>query len=190
MTLYKTNYIIFLGESMRVISGKYKGKYIEGFDIDGTRPTKDRVKESIFGSIQNKVRNSIFLDLFSGSGSIGIEALSNGASKCYFVENGKDIYKILVNNLADIDCSYIVKDDYLNALKQFNKKGIKFDIIYIDPPYHLGLMNKSIKYIEDNNLLSDGGIIICEYEQENPICNYNLIKNKRFGKTSIAIYRK
>ena len=110
---------------MRVISGKYKGKYIEGFDIDGTRPTKDRVKESIFGSIQNKVRNSIFLDLFAGSGSIGIEALSNGADKCYFVENGKDIYKILVNNLTDIDNSYIVRDDYLNALKQFKNNFFK-----------------------------------------------------------------
>ena len=125
MTLYKTNYIIFLGVSMRVISGKYKGKYIEGFDIDGTRPTKDRVKESIFGSIQNKVRNSIFLDLFAGSGSIGIEALSNGASKCYFVENGKDIYKMLVSNLTDIDDSYVVKGDYLDTLKQFNKKERK-----------------------------------------------------------------
>ena len=190
MTLYKTNYIIFLGVNMRIISGKYKGKCIEGFDIDGTRPTKDRVKESIFGSIQNKVKNSIFLDLFAGSGSIGIEALSNGASKCYFVENGKDIYKILVNNLTDIDCSYVIRADYFDALNSFKDKSIKFDIIYIDPPYHLGLMNNSIKYIEANSLLSDGGIIICEYEEENPICNYNLIKNKKFGKTNIAIYQK
>lgn len=189
MTLYKTNYIIFLGVNMRIISGKYKGKCIEGFDIDGTRPTKDRVKESIFGSIQNKVKNSIFLDLFAGSGSIGIEALSNGASKCYFVENGKDIYKILVNNLTDIDCSYVIRADYFDALNSFKDKSIKFDIIYIDPPYHLGLMNKAIKYIEDNNLLNDGGIIICEYEEDNPICSYNLIKDKKFGKTNIAIYQ-
>lgn len=190
MTLYKTNYIIFLGVDMRIISGKYKGKYIEGFDIDGTRPTKDRVKESVFGSIQNKVKNSIFLDLFAGSGSVGIEALSNGASKCYFVENGSIIFKTLVHNTTDIDCSYVVRDDYLGALKNFKNKDIQFDIIYIDPPYHLGLMNNSIKYIEANSLLSDGGIVICEYEEENPICNYNLIKNKKFGKTNIAIYQK
>ena len=174
---------------MRVISGKYKGKYIKGFDVDGTRPTKDRVKESIFGSIQNKVKNSIFLDLFAGSGSIGIEALSNGASKCYFVENGESIYKILSHNTAEIDNVYLIKNDYLDALKQFNKDSIKFDIIYIDPPYHLKLMNKSIKYIEDNNLLSINGIIICEYEEEEPICSYNLIRNKKFGKTNIAIYK-
>ena len=140
--------------------------------------------------INDYLYDSVCLDLFSGTASLGIEALSNGADKCYFVENGKDIYKILVNNLTDIDNSYIVRDDYLNALKQFNKKDIKFDIIYIDPPYHLGLMNNSIKYIIDNGLLNDDGIIICEYEEEEPICSYNLIKNKKFGKTSIAIYQK
>ena len=175
---------------MRIISGKYKNKKLIGFDIEGTRPTMDRVKESVFGMIQNYLKNSIVLDLFAGSGSIGIEALSNGASKCYFVENGKDIYKILVKNLTDIDCSYVIRDDYFNALNSFKDKSIKFDIIYIDPPYHLCLMNKSIKYIEDNNLLNDGGIIICEYEEEKPICSYNLIKNKKFGKTNIAIYQK
>ena len=172
---------------MRVISGKYKGKVLDGFDLEGTRPTKDRVKESVFGSIQNKVKNSIFLDLFAGSGSIGIEALSNGSSKCYFVENG-DILKILNNNLKGIDNSIVVNKDYLYALDFFKNNNIKFDIIYIDPPYHLGLMNRAIKYIEDNNLLNESGIIICEYEEESPICNYKLIKEKKFGKTNIKIF--
>ena len=189
MTLYKTNYIIFLGDRMRVISGIYKGKILEGFDIDGTRPTKDRVKESVFGSIQNKIRNSIFLDLFAGSGSIGIEALSNGASTCYFVENGNSILKILNNNLNSIENGVVINKDYLDALAYFNNNGIKFDIIYIDPPYHLGLMNKAIKYIEDNHLLNSNGIIICEYEEDIPVCNYELVKSKKFGKTSVDIYK-
>ena len=72
---------------MRVISGKYKGKNLIGFDIDGTRPTMDRVKESLFGIIQNYIKDSVILDLFAGSGSLGIEALSNGASNCYFFDN-------------------------------------------------------------------------------------------------------
>ena len=72
---------------MRIISGKYKNKKLIGFDIEGTRPTMDRVKESVFGMIQNYLKNSVVLDLFAGSGSIGIEALSNGSSKCYFVDN-------------------------------------------------------------------------------------------------------
>ena len=180
---------------MRVISGKYKGKYIEGFDIDGTRPTKDRVKESIFGSIQNKVRNSIFLDLFSGSGSIGIEALSNGASKCYFVENGKDIYKILVNNLADIDCSYIVQDDYLNALKQFSKKGIKFDIIYIDPPYDSEFAINAIKIIISKELIDDESTIIIETDDEERITKQlensklEIVDRRKYGR-AVLIFSK
>ena len=80
---------------MRVISGKYKGTFLDGFDIAGTRPTMDRVKESMFAMIQTNLKNSVCLDLFAGSGSLGIEALSNGAKYCYFVDNSADIYKIL-----------------------------------------------------------------------------------------------
>ncbi len=80
---------------MRVISGKYKGKKLIGFDIDGTRPTMDRVKESLFGIIQNKIKDSIVLDLFAGSGSLGIEALSNGAKMCYFVDNNIELINII-----------------------------------------------------------------------------------------------
>lgn len=174
---------------MRVISGIYKGKKLEGFDIDGTRPTKDRVKESVFGSIQNKIRGSVVLDLFAGSGSIGIEALSNGASTCYFVENGNSILKILNNNLNGVENGIVINKDYIDALYYFKDNDIKFDIIYIDPPYHLGLMNKAIKYIEANKLLNNNGIVICEYEEDSPVCNYELIKSKKFGKTMVSIYR-
>ena len=79
---------------MRVISGKYKGKNLIGFDIDGTRPTMDRVKESLFGIIQNNIKNSVVLDLFAGSGSLGIEAISNGASEVYFIDNNIELIKI------------------------------------------------------------------------------------------------
>ena len=87
---------------MRVISGKYKGINLDGFNIEGTRPTMDRVKESMFAMIQGSIKNSICLDLFAGSGSLGIEALSNGAKYCYFIDNSNDIYKILKANLAKI----------------------------------------------------------------------------------------
>ena len=80
---------------MRVISGKYKGKILIGFDIDGTRPTMDRVKESVFAIIQNNIKNSVVLDLFAGSGSLGIESLSNGASECYFVDNNTSLINML-----------------------------------------------------------------------------------------------
>ena len=90
---------------MRVISGLYKGRNIDGFDIDGTRPTQDRVKESLFGSIQDYIEDSVVLDLFSGSGNLGIEALSNGAKECYFVDNNKEAIKVINSNLSKIGIS-------------------------------------------------------------------------------------
>ena len=109
---------------MRVISGLYKGRNIEGFDIDGTRPTQDRVKESVFGSIQDYIDDSTVLDLFSGSGNLAIESLSNGASKAYLVDNSKDAINIINKNINDIkvENAYVIKDDYMNALNYFKKK--------------------------------------------------------------------
>lgn len=176
---------------MRVISGIYKGRNIQGFNIDGTRPTMDRVKESMFGSIQNYVKNSICLDLFAGSGSLGIEALSMGASECYFVENGKEIYNILKENLKGISDYNLLFEDYRSALKSFSKKSIKFDIIFLDPPYKLNLINGILDYVYDNDLLNDGGIIVCEFESENVHSDFfDLIKSKKYGSKMINIYKK
>lgn len=186
---YKLGYNFF-GDKMRVISGKYKGKKIMGFDKIGTRPTMDRVKESIFGTIQRDLKNSVFLDLFAGSGSIGIEALSNGAGRCYFVDNGKDILKVLNNNLKDIDNSFIISKDYVDALIYFKDNDIKFDIIYIDPPYHLEIANKALMLIKKLDLLKTGGIVIIEYEEEMISDIYPVLKNKKYGKTNVKIMRK
>ena len=172
---------------MRVISGKYKGKMINGFNINGTRPTMDRVKESLFGMIQNEINNSICLDLFAGSGSLGIEALSNGAKKCYFIDNNKEIIKILKNNLENIDNSIIIKDDFENFLKTTNQK---FDIIFLDPPYKLNLITKAIDIIVQKELLNENGLIICEYENESIITDLELIKEKKYGSKNIKIFKK
>ena len=172
---------------MRVISGIYKGKKLDGFDILGTRPTMDRVKESLFGIIQSDIKNSNCLDLFAGSGSLGIEALSNGAKRCCFVDNNKDVIKILERNLKDINDSIIINSDYKKYLKNCEEK---FDIIFLDPPYKLNLINKCIELIIKNNLLNDNGIIVCEYETEIINCELKLIKNKKYGSKLIKIYRK
>ena len=140
---------------MRVISGLYKGRNIEGFDIDGTRPTQDRVKESVFGSIQDYIDDSTVLDLFSGSGNLAIESLSNGASKAYLVDNSKDAINIINKNINDIkvENAYVIKDDYMNALNYFKKNNIKFDIIFLDPPYKDDYIDNSIKYLLDMQVL-------------------------------------
>ena len=172
---------------MRIISGKYKGKKIDGFDIEGTRPTMDRVKESLFGIIQNNLKDSICLDLFAGSGSLGIEALSNGASICYFVDKNKQIINILKNNLKGIENSILIEKEYLMALEELKNK--KFDVIFLDPPYKDNLITPSIKKIIELNMLNKDGIIVCEYENEDIKCDLKLIKDKKYGSKKVKIYK-
>ena len=174
---------------MRVISGKYKGKNLLGFDILGTRPTMDRVKESLFGIIQNKVKNSTILDLFAGSGSLGIEAISNGSKTCYFIDNNMKLIDIIKKNTINMEEEIIIeKKDYIDALKYFYNNNIKFDIIFLDPPYKLNLINNCLKLIEKYDLLNKNGIIVCEYEQEIINSNYKLLKEKKYGSKNIKIY--
>ena len=175
---------------LRVISGKYKGKNLIGFDIDGTRPTMDRVKESLFGIIQNKIKDSVVLDLFAGSGSLGIEAISNGASEVYFIDNNIELINIIKKNTSGIkDNIHIMKSDYKSALELLKNSNIKFDIIFLDPPYKLNLINDCLNKIVEYNLLSENGIIVCEYETENIENNVlNLIKEKKYGSKKIKIY--
>lgn len=172
---------------MRIISGKYKGKILEGFNIDGTRPTMDRVKESLFSIIQGCIKDSVCLDLFAGSGSLGLEALSNGARECYFIDKNIEVIKVLKRNLKDIDNAYIVNSSYEVFLNNTDKK---FDVIFLDPPYKFNLINKSIDIILKRNLLNDNGIIICEYETEEIIDRLNLVKDKKYGSKYIKIYQK
>ena len=176
---------------MRIISGKYKGKNLIGFDIEGTRPTMDRVKESLFAMIQNKINNSTILDLFAGSGSLGIEAISNGAKTVYFVDNNIELINIIKNNTKSMkDDIIIIKNDYQNALLDFKNKNIKFDIIFLDPPYKLNLINNCLNKILEYNLLNSDGIIVCEYENEIiENSKLNLIKEKKYGSKNIKIFK-
>lgn len=179
-----------IGGYMRIISGKYKGREIKGYNINGTRPTMDRVKESLFASIQNYIKNSICLDLFAGSGSLGLEALSEGANVCYFVDNNKFVINTLKENITKLkveETYYLIKKDYKEALMTLDAK---FDVIFLDPPYHLNILNDAIALIEEQNLLNDNGIIVCEYEEGKIKCNLNLLKEKKYGSKNIAIYKK
>ena len=173
---------------MRVISGKYKGKKLNGFDIDGTRPTMDRVKESLFSMIQNSLKDSTILDLFAGSGSLGIEALSNGAKSAYFVDNNIKLINIIKSNTKDMtEDIHIIKGNYKDILNLL--KDIKFDIIFLDPPYKLNLINDCLNKIYELKLLNKNGIIVCEYEEEYINTSYfELIKEKKYGSKSIKIF--
>ena len=176
---------------MRIISGIYKGKIIKGHNIEGTRPTMDRVKESLFSMIQLKIKNSVCLDLFAGSGNLGIECISNGSRITYFVDNNIQAIKTLKENLNTVcEDNIILNKDYNDALNYFINNNIKFDIILLDPPYKLHYINNILNIIYENKLLNKNGIVVGEYEDENiENNNLGLIKEKKYGSKYIKIYR-
>lgn len=181
---------------MKVISGSLKGRNIEGFNILGTRPTMDRVKESVFGMIQNHIRESIVLDLFSGSGNYGIEAISNDARKVFFNDYNKKCIKVIKDNLERFNVlnkGVITNLDYQKALDMYFKEGITFDLIFLDPPYKENIIDNILNYVSNNNLLNEKGIVVCELTSNNLSENYNdlvLIKERKYGEKYVFIYQK
>ena len=175
---------------------EYKEKNYLAYNIIGTRPTMNRVKESMFASIQNYIDNSIVLDLFCGTGSLGIEALSMGASRCYFVDNNKDILRYLnknINNLGINSKSIIVSKDYRDSLLYFKNNNIKFNIVLVDAPYKMEVMEEVIELVTKYDLLLDNGILLLEYSFDKLQDKYNnleLLKSKKYSDKYVNIYLK
>ncbi len=150
---------------MRVISGKYRGKKLKEFELTTTKPTIDRVKEAMFNQIQFDIIDAVVLDLFSGTGSLGIEAISRGAKKTYLVDNNNKAIKIIKDNLSGINGDFVVKQiDYIEFL---NTTKEKFDIVFLDPPYMTDFGIKAINILIERNLLASNAIIIFETSIEN-----------------------
>ncbi|QUH26228.1 16S rRNA (guanine(966)-N(2))-methyltransferase RsmD [Serpentinicella alkaliphila] len=181
---------------MRVISGKAKGlKLIPPNDMK-VRPTTDRIKEAIFSSIQGYIDGSVILDLFAGTGSLGIEALSRGSSKAYFVDSSKESIKIINDNLGSTklkDDAEVLFMDAKLAIKKLARDDVKLDIIFLDPPYREALIESIIIDLVDNNLVKENTIIIAEHEIElalsEEIKSFYKFKEKKYGKIIISFYR-
>ena len=176
---------------MKIISGIYKGRTLDGYNISGTRPTMDRVKESLFAMIQDYIKDSAVLDLFSGSGNLGIEALSNGAKVAYLVDNNNIAIKTINSNIKklNIDNAKVLKGDYKSILNNINTK---FDLIFLDPPYETNYLEESIKLIIDNDLLKESGLIICESSSLDKIIypnNLEVYKEKKYGDKYVVILK-
>ena len=176
---------------IRVIAGKYKSRKLSQPSLEVTRPTTDRTKEAIFSMIQFKVPNSIFLDLFSGSGSIAIEAISRGAMKCVSVDKNNEAIKTIEENSKNLKINNlsIIKSDVITYLQM--SKGLKFNLIFMDPPFDdINLLNESIKIINDNQILDNLGWLIIETSKPNNLIipeGFVNIKNKKYGKSTIII---
>ncbi len=182
---------------MRVISGVARGTKISSIESLDTRPTLDRVKESLFNIIQNDLKGKVVLDLFAGSGALGIEALSRGAEKAYFCEINLEAIKILKQNLEKtklIKNAIIINKDYKVALKGIQDK---LDIIFLDPPYKLDLTEKAIKEILDLELIDNTSLIIVEtdelkrdMEQIENIKELEIIDKRKYGRANLIFIKK
>lgn len=181
---------------MRVITGKVKGHRIKAPKGLSTRPTTDRVKESLFNIIGYISENSRVLDLFSGSGNIGIEFLSRGANECYFIENNYTSIKIIKENLENtkfLPQSYVFKNDVNSAIRILGKKGQRFDYVFMDPPYEKGLVQPTLENICKEKILNDNGIVIIEHESQmtlpEKIDNIAKLDTRKYGGTTITFYK-
>ena len=179
---------------MKIISGIYKGRKIEGFDIEGTRPTMDRVKESLFAMIQDNIKESIILDLFSGSGNLAIESLSQGAKFAYLVDKNKKAVSIIKKNIKNIGIKNynILNNDFKKALNYYYENNIKFDVIFLDPPYQTDYIEQSIKLITEYNLLKENGILVAESSNLDKIIypnKYQVIKNRKYKDKWVVILK-
>ena len=179
---------------MRVITGSARGMALKAPKGMDTRPTMDQVKEGIFSAIQFEVEGRRVLDLFAGSGQMGIEALSRGAKSAVFVDMREDACKVVRENLAKTRLEQnarVVRADYLSYLASARKT---FDLIFLDPPYAEVFLENSLKRISEIDILSDSGIIITErpYAKELPAEIPGLLRYRdyRYGKAAVTIYRK
>lgn len=179
---------------MRVITGKARGVVLKTPDGMQTRPTSDKVKEALFSIIQFELPGAKILDLFGGTGQLGIEALSRDASRAVFVDAREDACRLIRENLKRTKLEHqavIVRSDYLDYLKRCREK---FDIVFLDPPYAEVFLENALKFITEIDILETNGIIIAErpfgkdIPQEFP--GYTRSKDYKYGSTVITIYRK
>ena len=179
---------------MRVITGKARGVQLKTPDGMLTRPTTDRVKEALFSIIQFELPGARVLDLFGGTGQLGIEALSRGAKEAVFVDAREDACKLILENLKRAKMEKegkVVRSDYLDYLKRCRET---FDIILLDPPYAEVFLENSLKMITEIDILQSGGIIVAERPvgKELPweFPGFTRSRDYTYGKTLLTLYRK
>ena len=151
---------------MRVVAGIVKNKKLKTKEGRDTRPTLERVKEAIFSIISEKITDCTFLDLYSGTGSIAIEALSRGAKKAILIEQDREAVKIIIENINSCRFekkSRAYKNDVIRAIEILSRKAETFDIIFLDPPYKENVSENTIKKLSDFKLLKENGMIISEH---------------------------
>lgn len=180
---------------MRIIAGIYKGAKLQSLPGKKIRPTPSRIREAIFDIISDKIVGAEFLDLFSGTGAVGIEAISRGAKNVTLVEIDARAVSLIKKNLKKIhkaDLPTIIKNNSLQAIKYLNTNQIKFDIVFLDPPYFKNIYLKILQEIDKSTVINEGGLIIVQHSTDAKV-NYDFkniifLKERKYGKSKITIF--
>lgn len=181
---------------MRVVAGEYRGRRLKALNGDNTRPTTDKVKESIFNIIGPYFDGGRVLDLYSGSGGLAIEAISRGMSEAYLVDKSFQAIKIIQENIAitkEPEKFQVVKRDADAALAFFKEEKLTFDLVLLDPPYAKQKISQQLAYLVENELLSEDAIIVCETDKTVALETVaSLVETRRqtYGITAVTIFRK
>ena len=177
---------------MRIVSGIARGKRLctpDGLDV---RPTIDRVKEAVFSSLQFDIQGRNVLDLFAGSGQLGLEAISRGANFCDFVDSSEKSIKAINENIKNCSFEDRSRVNFCDSIAFVENTDFKFDIAFLDPPYNIGLINKAMPILVSK--MSDYGIIVCEHTSECVLSenygDFKKQKTKKYGKVYVTFYRK
>lgn len=181
---------------MRIVSGKLRGTKLETLAGENTRPTLDRVRESLFNIIQFEIKDSIFLDLFSGSGACGLEAISRGAKKAIMCDNSKDAIKIIQKNVAKTRTENQV-EIYQMSFETLLRNKIKetLDIVYIDPPYKTDYAYQSVKILLEKELIKENSIVIIETDEQEKVENQikkleiEITDTRRYGRAHLIFLK-
>jgi 16S rRNA (guanine966-N2)-methyltransferase len=181
---------------MRVISGSHKGKILKSVTGNQTRPTTDKVKEAIFNMIGPYFSNGIGLDLFAGSGGLGIEGLSRGLEKVIFVDRDINAFQTIKANIGICDFeeqSELFRNDSERALKALIKRNISFDVIFLDPPYKKQKLVDLLQIMSDEKLLNENGSIVCEHSSDltlpQSVGDFTIAKSANYGIIGLTIYK-
>ena len=181
---------------MRIVAGEFKGRRIEtpkGYDV---RPTTEKVKEALFSMLSDLMEDSVCCDLFSGTGNLGLEAISRGAGKCVFCDNSGESVRLIKRNIEYCragDRSILVPGSFEKCLKKMYEDGIRADVFFLDPPYREGLYDRCMELISELGLLKESGVIVCEHGRSDAFpeeyCGFLKYKEKNYGSITLSIYR-
>lgn len=182
---------------IRIIAGSLKSRLVNTPRGDIVRPTSNRVRESIFSVVEDHAENCCVLDLFAGAGSLGIEAISRGASHVTFVENSPQAVRVLRENIEHLDIqdrTTVMKVDVLGVLKEFSARRARFGMVFMDPPYSESLAHRAMAALALSGVVTEDGIVVAEHRKEDLLeQTYGelvLTRVLKFGDTWVSIYRR